>query len=100
VKTFRNRTSVIQISDKGKMLFAIYWYTCHTAGTADQVTSYDETLGQLQTLIADNETSRVMVVGDFNAGLHTQLQSSRQWYKCHPFASHSMLLDDVIVDNE
>ena len=86
------RISAIQVLNHGNIIMTIFGvYMPHYDGSYDQIRLYSETIDALQYFIDDCESSPIMIVGDFNATLPRKTNISRNWYKSHPFNTHSLM---------
>ncbi len=92
------RLSVIELHINGVLSLTVIGaympYHCHNS-----TTEYSETLDKIQGLI-NNTHSPYMIVGDMNATLPEDGNIGGNWYKTWPYTKHSVLLYDLICNND
>ena len=83
----------VQLVSNGILLLTVLGvYLPYYNGLSAQIELYSETLDILQSVIDDIGPAPLMIVGDMNAALPSQVEISRRWYRLHPYNKHSYIL--------
>ena len=92
-----DRISVLEVTQNGHTVLTVIgaYLPYHCANSAE---AYSETLDQVYSIMESTD-SPVVLVGDMNAHLPYNSNLTTNWYKQRPFNRHSLLLHDLICDN-
>ena len=91
----------VQMVSNGILLLTVLGvYLPYYNGLSAQNELYSETLDILKSVIDDIGPAPLMIVGDMNAALPSQVEISRRWYRLHPYNKHSYILYDFLRSNE
>ena len=101
IQVDNDRINGLQIKYKDTNIITIIGvYLPYYDDKADQIQLYIETLDILQGCIDSCDMWPVMVVGDMNSALPRAALLPTNWYRKHPFTTHSLLLYDFLVQND
>ncbi|KAK2158880.1 hypothetical protein LSH36_162g04050 [Paralvinella palmiformis] len=101
IQVDNDRISGLQIKYNDTNIITIIGvYLPYYDDKADQIQLYIETLDILQGCIDSCDMWPVMVVGDMNSALPRAALLPTNWYRKHPFTTHSLLLYDFLVQND